>query len=135
MKNILIKVIPESEQRDCVNGADWWWDGSGDLQVRISPMSDWRYEALLALHETIEAILCKHNGVAEPDVCAFDQEYDKTHNFDVDAGDEPDAPYVREHCFATGLERVICAELDVNWKTYDKELASTYPGPSKKKST
>lgn len=130
--NINIKTIPESEQRKEVNGADWWWDENNDLQVRISPLSDWRYEALLSLHETIEAILCRHKGVKEPDVCVFDQEYDKTHNFDVDAGDEPDAPYVRQHCFATGLERVVCAELDVNWKTYDKELASTYPGPSKK---
>jgi hypothetical protein len=132
MNNINIKVIPESEQRKEVNGADWWWDENMDLQVRVSPMSDWRYEALLAMHEAIEAILCRHNGVNEPDVCRFDQEFDKTHTFDVDAGDEPDAPYVREHCFATGLERVMCAELDVNWKTYDAELASTYPGPSKK---
>lgn len=131
--NIHIKVIPESEQRACVNGADWYWDEEGDLQVRVSPLSDWRREVLLGFHEAIEAVLCKHNGVSQESVDAFDLEYDKTHTFDVDAGDDPAAPYVREHCFATAAERMLCAELDVNWESYDKELAASYPGPSKKK--
>ncbi len=103
------------------------------LQVRVSPQSDWRYEVLLAVHEMCEAILCKHNGVSQQAVDAFDLEYDKTHTFDLNAGDDPSAPYVREHCFATAIERIMAAELDVNWLAYDTELANTYPGPSKKK--
>lgn len=130
--NIVIKVIPESEQRPEVNGADWFYDGNGDLQVRVSPMSDWRKEALLGIHEAVEAVLCKHNGVSQASVDAFDLEYDKTHTFDVDAGDESAAPYVREHCLATAVERILCAELQVNWKDYDDELKRSYPGPSKK---
>lgn len=130
--DINIKVIPESEMRPEVNGADWFWDEKGNLQVRVSPMSDWRYETLLAIHEAVEAIMCKHNGVTQKSVDEFDLEYDKTHTFDVDAGDEPTAPYVREHCLATAIERVLCSELDVCWKTYDDELKTSYPGPSKK---
>ena len=130
--NIYIKVIPESEQRPEVNGADWFFDENGDLQVRVSPLSDWRREALLGIHEAVEAIMCKHNGVTQQQVDVFDQEYDKTHTFDLNAGDDPAAPYVREHCFATAIERILCAELDVNWLEYDTELAQSYPGPSKK---
>lgn len=130
--NVTIKVIPESEQRSCVNGADWFFDDTGDLQVRVSPMSDWRREVLLGIHEAVEAIMCKHNGVIQESVDAFDLEYDKTHTFDLNAGDDPAAPYVREHCFATAIERILCAELDVNWLAYDTELANSYPGPSKK---
>lgn len=115
-----------------MNGADWFWDDKGDLQVRVSPMSDWRHETLLAIHEAVEAIMCKHNGVSQSSVDEFDVEYDKTHTFDVNAGDDPKAPYVREHCLATAIERILCAELDVNWETYDRELAGRYPGPSKK---
>ena len=107
--------------------------GVETLQVRVSPQSDWRYEVLLAIHETCEAILCKHNGVSQQAVDAFDLEYDKTHTFDLNAGDDPGAPYVREHCFATAIERIMAAELDVNWLKYDTELAESYPGPSKKK--
>lgn len=130
--NIHIKVIPESEQRAEVNGADWFFDSAGDLQVRVSPMSDWRREVLLGVHEAVEAIMCKNNGVTQAAVDRFDQEYDKTHTFDVNAGDDPDSPYVHEHCLATAIERILCAELEVNWESYDRELASTYPGPSKK---
>lgn len=130
--NIHITVIPESEQRPEVNGCDWFWDDKGDLQVRVSPLSDWRREVLLGIHEAVEAIMCKHNGVTQQQVDAFDIEYDKTHTFDVNAGDDPAAPYAREHCFATAIERILCAELDVNWLEYDTELAKTYPGPSKK---
>lgn len=130
--NISIKTVPESEMRPEVNGADWYFDGQGDLQVRVSPLSDWRREALLGIHEAVEAIMCKHNGVSQQAVDAFDLEYDKTHTFDVNAGDDPQAPYVREHCLATAIERILCAELEVNWEQYDRELAETYPGPSKK---
>jgi len=130
--NIHILTIPETEQRKEVNGADWFFDSKGDLQVRVSPLSDWRREVLLGIHEAVEAIMCKHNGVTQQQVDAFDMEYDKTHSFDLNAGDDPAAPYVREHCFATAIERILCAELDVNWLSYDTELAHSYPGPSKK---
>ncbi len=131
--DIIIKVIPESKQRKEVNGADWFFDKNGDLQVRVSPMSDWRYETLLGIHEAVEAIMCKHSGVSQASVDKFDQEYDKTHPIDLNAGDDPAAPYVREHCLSTAIERILCAELDVNWLHYDTELATDYPGPSKKK--
>ncbi len=128
--NIIIKVIPESEQRVEVSGADWFWDEKGDLQVRVSPMSDWRREVLLAVHETVEAIMCKQNGVTQQSVDKFDEEFYKTHTDDIDAGDESGAPYEHEHCIATAIERTLCAELRVNWKSYDDELAATYPGPT-----
>lgn len=164
--NIDIQVIPESEQRAEVNGADWYWEteftcacgnrhvergefpfGAVDshctkcdqtmkqtlwLRVRVSPMSDPRYETLLAIHEAVEAIMCRQHGVTQAQVDAFDLEYDKTHTFDVNAGDEPNCPYRREHSQATAIERILAAELDVAWKPYDDELASSYPGPSKK---
>ncbi len=162
--NIIIKVIPEADQRAEVNGCDWFWRTEYDcpncefngelvsepgapvlcphcstvmpatetLQVRVSPQSDERYEILLAIHETCEAILCKYNGVTQAAVDAFDLEYDKTHTFDLNAGDDPGAPYAREHCFATAIERIMAAELGINWLKYDTELAQSYPGPSKK---
>lgn len=128
--NILIKVIPESEQRQEVSGADWFWDSNGDLQVRVSPMSNWRREMMLAIHETVEALMCRHNGVSQKSVDEFDQDYYKTHSDDCDAGDEAAAPYVREHCLSTAIERILCAEFNENWASYDAELAATYSGPT-----
>lgn len=130
--NIHICVIPESEQRKCVSGADWFFDSNGDLQVRISPLSNWRRECLLGLHEAIEAVICRHRGIPHEAVDKFDLEYESTHTSDLNAGDDPLAPYVREHCLATGIERILCVALDTSWLDYDKELENKYPGPTKK---
>jgi hypothetical protein len=130
--NITIKVVDPKEMRPEVDGVDWFWDVEGNLQVQVAPMSDWRREVLLGIHEAVEAIMCKHNGVTQAAVDEFDQQYDKTHSTDCNAGDDPAAPYSREHCFATAIERILCAELGVNWLEYDTELATSYPGPRHK---
>lgn len=132
--DIVIKVIPESEQRKEVNGADWFWDAEGNLQVRISPMTDWRYEVALAFHEAFEACLCKNNGVSQKSVDEFDMDFDNAHpdEPDLNAGDEQAAPYHKEHNYATIVDRLFIGACGLKWKDYDDELATTYPGPSKK---
>ncbi len=130
--DIIIKVIPESEQRKCVSGCDWFWDEAGNLQVRVSPLGDWRQETILALHETCEAVMCKANGVTQEQVDAFDLEFDKTHDDDIGAGDDPNAPYAKEHRLATAIENILAAELKVDWMAYDKNLIEKYPGPRHK---
>jgi hypothetical protein len=132
--DIVIRVIPEVQQRAEVNGADWFFDADGNLQVRVSPMSDWRYETALALHEVFEACLCKNNGVTQKSVDDFDMAYDKAHpdEPDLNAGDEVDAPYATEHNFAIIVDRLFIGACGLKWKVYDSLLAVTYPGPSKK---
>lgn len=130
--NIHIEIIPRSSMRPEVDGADWFFDSNGSLQVRVCPMTDWRYEVLLGIHEAVEAVMCKHNGVSPKEVDIFDQRFDQENTNDVEAGDDPMAPYEREHCFATAIERILCAELGVHWKNYDDELKTCYPGPKHK---
>ena len=122
--NIHIEVIDESSHRPFISGADWFFDGNGDLQVRVSKLSDWRREMCLAFHEAIEAVLCKFNGVSQQAVDDFDKQYDATHASDLNAGDDPLAPYAHEHSIATAVERIIAAECRVQWKEYDDELAA-----------
>lgn len=135
--NIRIEVIPNAEHRRPFTGADWYFTtehtlapaGSGKmsvpievLHVKVSNMSDWRREMILAMHEVVEAILCKHNGVTQEQVDDFDKLYQKSHDSDIEAGDAVDAPYRREHCFATAVERMMAAEMDVDWGDYEREL-------------
>jgi hypothetical protein len=131
--NITIQVVDPKEMRPLVDGVDWHWLPNGDLMVQLAPMSDWRREVLLGFHEAVEAVLCKHNGVSQQAVDAFDVEYDKTHDTDCNAGDDPLAPYHREHTAATAVERILAYALSVQWGEYDAELAGKYPGPSHKK--
>lgn len=127
--NINIEVIPRDKMRPEVDGADWWFDERGNLQVRVCPMSSWKHETLLAIHEAVEAVMCRSNGVSQKQVDDFDAAFDRIHDTDVEAGDDPAAPYAREHCFATAIERILCAEMLVSWRRYDDELNATYPGP------
>ena len=61
MRNITIKVIPDLQQRYETSG-DYWIGKRGTIQVRISKSRNWRYEALLLIHELTEMFLCIDRG-------------------------------------------------------------------------
>jgi hypothetical protein len=132
--NITIKTVPPQDMRPEVDGADWYLDANGDLQVRVCPMSDPRMEMALALHEAFEAVLCLHAGITVDEVDKFDQAYDLAHpdDNDIEAGDDPACPYQVEHSLATAVERIYTAYTNLNWFEYDSELKKVYPGPSHK---
>lgn len=120
--NITIKTIPHSKQRYETPG-DWFFDKKGNLEIRVSDTKDWRTDALMAVHELVEVLICKHRGVTQESVDAFDIKYEqerkegKHGEFD-EPGDDLEAPYRREHCIATAVERLLAAELDVPWNGY-----------------
>lgn len=116
--NITIKTIPHKEQRYDTVG-DWVFDADGNLAITVSEMTDWRHEMLVAFHELAEALLCEARGIPGAAVDAFDRAYDPGFTEPVEPGDHPNAPYRREHFFATTVERMLCAELGVAWHDYD----------------
>lgn len=123
--NINIQVIPHENQRYETVG-DWFYDEKGDLQIRVSKLSDWRHEVLIAVHELVEVLICKYEGITAESVDRFDMDFEEHRHPDDESepGDDPRAPYVREHCLATGVERILAMVLGVNWKTYEKEVNS-----------
>lgn len=123
--NIHILSVPNEEikLRKGFTGADWWWDDAGDLQVRVATeLEDWRERMALAMHEAAEALMCKYNGVTVEQVDVFDEKFKGDNEIDVNAGDEPDAPYRLEHTYATAIERILTGVLGVDWKAYDTRL-------------
>jgi hypothetical protein len=117
---INIETVPHEEQRYPTVGDYWAEDGVE--QVRISKMADWRYEILVTVHELVEMAITKHRGIAEEAITAFDVAFEKDREAGAvfgEPGDQPAAPYRREHFFATNLERLLAAELDVDWFEYD----------------
>jgi hypothetical protein len=117
---IVIEIIPHTEQRYETAG-DWWYDEAGDLQIRVSDLHSWRMEALIGIHEAIEAVLCKSAGISGEDVDRFDKQYEaaRQDGDDSEPGDAPDAPYYHEHQIATGVERILATELGVAWTGYE----------------
>lgn len=126
---IIIETIPHGEQRYPTVG-DWIVSPDGgaiiDATVRIavSRMGDWRYEALVAVHEVVEAILCLDRGITQDAVDEFDTQFEMAREpgDDSEPGDSPAAPYQREHGFATSVERLLAAELRVDWAAYEQTV-------------
>jgi hypothetical protein len=117
MRNITIKVIPPAKQRYDTSG-DYWIDKHRTIQVRISKARNWRYEALLLMHELTEMFLCMERGVSFKAIDRFDM----TFTGEGEPGDDPKAPYYREHQFAGRIERLLARELGVDWATYEDGL-------------
>jgi len=131
--NINVKTIPHNDHRYPTLG-DYWFTGDdkqkngGDLEVRVSDTGDWRMDFLIAVHEMVEVVLLKNKGVAEPDIMAFDQMFEKEreqglHTQDDEPGDDPRAPYLSEHRFAENIERQIALALGITWDQYADAIA------------
>lgn len=121
MKKITIEVIPHAEQRYETVG-DWIYSNDNEeLTIKVSDMNNWKYNMLVGVHELIEVLLCDARGITQVEVDNFDKEFEEKRvegNVD-EPGDDPAAPYKDEHFFATNIERLLCAELGVDWKTYN----------------
>ena len=121
--NVKIVTIPHEEQRYPTVG-DWVVNGD-NLYISVSKMSDPRYELLVAVHELVEVLLCKERGISQELVDKFDMEYEASRSeWDTtsEPGDAAGAPYKKEHFFATTVERLLAAELGVDWEKYEAEV-------------
>lgn len=121
LEDIQAKVIQHSKQRYCTLG-DYFFRG-GKMMFRVSELGRWEYEFAVLVHEIVEWGLVKHRGVKIEDIDAFDKEFEEDrarglHGPDDEPGDDPRAPYHREHCFATAVERMLIAAFGLSWQGY-----------------
>ena len=112
---INIESIPQYLQRYPTCG-DYWFDAEGTLQIRVSELPQKSWMQLVAIHELIEVVLCEGAGIPIIDIDNFDFNY----KGDSEPGDSIFAPYYKQHQFASGIERILAAELGVDWATYDR---------------
>lgn len=133
MKDIHIKFIPHAEQRYDTLGD--YEETSKHLNFYISEEMGDDYCFLVAVHELIEAYLCKKRGIKWGDIDAFDIDYEKERNNkktfaasalpiteDSEPGDDPAAPYYKEHQFASCIERLLANEMGKDWHVYEQDL-------------
>ena len=118
MISIHIETIPHKEQRYETVG-DWWIAPDAKWQIRVSRMNNWKYELCVALHELVEMALCYVADVPQEVIDEFDMHYDGSQ---IEPGDDRHAPYHKQHCVATGVERIMAALLGVKWADYDNAV-------------
>jgi len=111
----VIRVIPHTSQRYRTVG-DWFYEGS-KLVIHVSDTGDWRSDLLVAIHELVEAVLCK-DKVPQQVVDTFDMMHPEL----GEPGDSLMAPYMHEHCFSMAVERMVCAALRYPWATHEELL-------------
>lgn len=145
------KVIPHKDQAYPTVG-NWAWCtlpatpcpfdldrgdyGPHVLHIRVSKLSDRRYELLVFHHELTEALLCREAGVTAEQVDAWDEEFEKRRCDDghwkmtchclitseSEPGDDLHCPYGPMHATATECERKMAKALGVDWAAYNDEV-------------
>lgn len=144
---IIIETIPHTQQRYPTVG-DWYFQGpngearegnlaTDTLVIRVSDLANWKEELCVALHELVEVAAAHAKGITVAQVDAFDMAFEQDRELrlksastqsdkDVilmdEPGDDPLCPIKREHSIATGIERILAAELGVDWHPYELKI-------------
>lgn len=100
----------------------------GVIEVEVFDQKNEDHNFLIAIHELVEEYLTRKRGISETLITAFDIEFEKRRLREFDPedvsepGDDPAAPYYREHRFAMIMEQMMAHELGVDWNDYDKNI-------------
>jgi hypothetical protein len=120
---IMIEDIPHAIQRYETCGD--WQLFPGDLtKITVSREMGRDSCFLVALHELIEVELCRRRGISQEAVDAFDFEYEKNRKpgDESEPGDDPSAPYYKEHQAAMIFERTLAGLMEVDWKKHEENV-------------
>jgi hypothetical protein len=125
---ITVEFIPHPAQRYDTLG-DWRFDPEGNLTISISDSGSYRSNICLALHELVEALLCRWDGVSTEDVDRWDMSEGKDSD---EPGEDPRAPYHVQHMRAMIFERLLADMLALPWPDYEALLARMAAGGDKR---
>ena len=123
---ILVKTVPHKLQ--IYNTCGYWHWTEKSLEIQVSDTGEEKYFWLILIHELVEALICKAQGISEAEVDKFDMDFERNRQVltlsTAEPGDHPKCPYRFAHCIATGVERVVAAVIGVNWSEYECALNS-----------
>lgn len=128
MSLLTVEVIPHADQRYKTPG-DWIVYPSGDISVFVSDLGNWKFHALMGVHELVEALICREMGVTQEMVDAFDQVFEVgrangLHAPDAEPGASTDAPYRVAHFVAETVERILAVAIGADWAEYGRRVES-----------
>jgi len=127
IRNIRLYTIEQSAQRYKTIGD--WFESRGETHIIASNLEDQNMEFLILIHELVEMTLCRAAGITQEEVDIFDKQHEDEQDVS-ELGDLTNAPYARQHCIATAVERLLAAELGVSWAEYEEKLNETLEGSS-----
>jgi hypothetical protein len=113
MKPVNVQFIENADQRYDTCGD--YWEQPASLEVRVTQYRNTAYSQLILIHELVELFLVQQRGIKLSDIDEFDMMFLD----EGEPGDDPRAPYYKEHRFATMIERLCAAEMGVDWAKYE----------------
>ena len=137
MFSIQISSKKPKEMRYCTAG-DYYELKDGTVCFDIVETKNWKYMALIAIHELVEYFLVKANGITLKSIDDFDMQFEQERKMGIhgdhdEPGDSLEAPYHAPHSIATGIERICAVILRVHWAEYSNIVDTlAFGGPSKK---
>ena len=114
---------------EAVRGDKMRYETVGDWEVRkdqslrsvtVSDMPSWISEMAVALHEIVEASLCRVAGISEKEVFDFDQAWnaEQGHLYGEEPGADLRAPYYDQHAKAEQIERLFIEAAGMSWQEH-----------------
>jgi hypothetical protein len=112
---IEIKSIDPAAIRYSTCG-DWQWLPDGGMKVSVPDYANRNSEFLVALHEMVEAWLCRKDNITEAEVSSWD-----INNPELEEpGDSKNAPYHHQHMVAMQVEKIVCEAMKIPWEDHQR---------------
>jgi hypothetical protein len=92
------------------------------IHVFVANLGDDRFNFLVAIHELIEAFLCKQAGITQQVVDAWDL----THLESDDPGSAKDCPYMYQHHVATKVELLVMCAANISLVEYESKIKEVF---------
>ena len=110
---------------------DWRFGKRGSIVALSARMEDPRSEVAVSIHEFIEAWLCRDAEISDEEVTAFDLKFELErteglHSDSAENGDDPRAPYRKQHVAATKVEKAVCKALGLSWADHCKNVEKLF---------
>ena len=112
---IEIKSIDPAAIRYSTCG-DWQWLPDGSMKVSVPDYANRNSEFLVALHEMVEAWLCRKDHITEAEVSSWDMNNPELE----EPGDSKNAPYHHQHMVAMNVERIVCEAMKIPWEDHQR---------------
>ena len=116
MKPILVKVIPHRRQRLKNGDVADYVEMSKKTVIATSDMGNDDFNFLIQLHEFVELFLITKAGIAIKTIDDWDCKHPDA------MGDDPKAPYHKQHCQADQIERFAAKVIGISWTDYLKTI-------------
>jgi hypothetical protein len=129
---VVIETIPLKQAHKCgyETCGDWHFDHEGALKITVTETGNPASDLAVAVHEAVEALHCKMNGISELQVSQHDIQFERErvtgkHKEEAEPGDDPRAPYRESHQRANHVERAVCHALDLLWDDHEVAVQAT----------